>query len=181
MEQFAVWIASINAWWLITFLITFLIAELFLQTQILLTISIALIIPAILNFLNVTHFVQLWSFPVSLFIGFFIQRKIFESTSRVKVPYFEKLEDNIGYQGIIKATKIDDQYSEDYFYSYKDKNDFDELNLRQKKSSSTVYKLQLPNGRFYSVKGHDDEVFSDGEEVEIIKVVSGQFVVKKII
>jgi hypothetical protein len=38
----------------------------------------------------------------------------------------------------------------------------------------------LPNGRSYSVKGHDDEVFSDGEEVEIIKVVSGQFVVKKI-
>ena len=76
MEIIALWISNINPWWLVTFSALLLILELFFSIQIFLTISIALIIPIFFNFLNLNHFIQLWSFPISLLIAYLIQRKL---------------------------------------------------------------------------------------------------------
>ena len=180
MEQLALWVYNIDPWWLIAAAIVALILEVYLQTQVLMTISIALIIPIILNFLNVNHFVQFWFIPISLFVAYFIQRKIFELTSKAKIPYFVKLEDMIGNTGIMRVKEINEQYSEDYFYAYKEKNKFDNIELSQENPVTKLYKLEVANGRVYPVKNLDNEVFNDGEEVKIIKVINGSFVVNKL-
>ena len=189
VEQVAEFIANFNPWWMVAIAIALILLDwALLQTQAFMTLGLGTLILAIINALDFSPMVQLWSYPIATFASFFLSRKYFELITTEKSPYKsletmgEKgLEVHVGEIGTLKVLSNKDE-SSDHFFSYKDSlyqgSDIDSEKRTETKITA-VTKVLLSDGSTHPSKFIGDSEMRDGLGVRVIGVSNGALMVEE--
>ena len=183
VEQAAQLIANFDPWWMVAIAIALILLDwLLLQTQAFMTLGLGTLILAIINALDFSPMVQLWSYPITLFVSFFLQRKFFEVITIAKTPYdtletmgVKGLQVHIGEIGTLKVLSDKDE-SSDYFFSYKDSIDYE---TKPETETAIVTKVLLPDGSIHPSKFVGASERHDGLQIRVIGVSNGALVVEE--
>ena len=188
VEQVAEFIANFDPWWMAAIAIALILLDwLLLQTEAFMILGLGTLILAIINALDFSPMVQLWSYPIALFASFFLQRKIFEVITTAKTPYksletmgVKGLEVHVGEIGTLKILSNKDE-SSDHFFSYKDSlyhgSDIDHEPRTETKI--TVTKVLLSDGSTHPSKFVGGSEMRDGLGVRVIGVSNGALMVEE--
>lgn len=183
VEQVAEFIASFDPWWMVAIAIALVLLDwALLQTEAFLALGLGLLILAVINALDFSPMVQLWSYPIAVFISFFLQRHFFKFLTTTRSPYesletmgVKGLEVHVGEIGTLKVISNKDE-SSDHFFSYKDSIDYE---TRTEIENTIVTKVLLPDGSIHPSKIVDESEIHDGLQIRVIGVSNGALVVEK--
>jgi membrane protein implicated in regulation of membrane protease activity len=175
INYFAALISSTDPMWFVFFaLLLFLLDWFLLQTEALSVLAGGLLIVAFLDFVQVSPIIQIWSFPVSLAVAYFGQRKVFLLLRTGPTP-FEETETHIGQIGVIKTIELKNE-SSSFFYDFKKSHDNSGLGNGDKEIK--IFTIILENGSSLPVETAKQE-FDGGEKVRIISVQNGTATVER--
>ena len=189
VEQAAQFIANFDPWWMVAIAIALILLDwLLLQTQAFMTLGLGTLLLAIINALGFSPMVQLWSYPITIFVSFFLQRKFFELITIAKTPYesletmgVKGLQVHVGEIGTLKILSDKDE-SSDHFYSYKDSlyhgSDIDSERRTETKITA-VTKVLLSDGSTHPSKFVGVSEMRDGLGVRVIGVSNGVLMVEE--
>ena len=119
LDSLAYTVSNFNPWWIaVSALIVLMIGWVTGALSISLVIASSLISIAVFTGLGLHHKIILLLYPVTLFIFYFYQKKVFDKITSKKSPYSNILQSYKGQTGvfIVKESKNE---SESYFYDYK--------------------------------------------------------------
>ena len=188
VEQVAEFIANFDPWWMVAIAIALIALDwLLLQTEAFMTLGLGTLILAIINALDFSPMVQLWSYPIIIFASFFLQRKFFEIITTAKTPYnsletigVKGLKAHVGKTGTLIITLNKDE-SSDHFYSYKENryqgSDIDPE--RRTETKTAVTKVLLSDGSTHPSKFIGDSEMRDGQGVRVIGIDNGALMVEE--
>lgn len=160
-------VSSFDPWYIVSFAILVILIDIFLiNSETFLWLGVALILVAILNAINLPPIIQLWSYPVSLFIVFVSQRYIGQILYRSPDPYRD-LETYVGQVGTlrIQTSKTDNAA---HFQNTPSLNVLDSMSADNDKeliSNITVAKIEFSDGKIFPAKIKNIEKFKDGDIV----------------
>jgi len=189
VEQLAAFIANFDPWWMVAIAIALILLDwLLLETEAFMTLGLGTLILAIINALDFSPMVQLWSYPIALIASFFIQRKSFELITSAKSPYesletmgVEGLQVHLGEVGTLKFISNRNE-SSDHYFSYKDSlyqdSDIDP-ERRTETEITAVTKVLLSDGSTHPSKFIGDSEMRDGLGVRVIGVSNGALMVEE--
>ena len=183
VEQVAEFIANFDPWWMVAIAIALILLDwLLLQTEAFMTLGMGTLILAIINALEFSPMVQLWSYPIAIFASFFLQRRFFELITKETSPYksletmgMKGLEVHVGEIGTLKILSNKDE-SSDYFFSYKNNIEHE---TRTEEKITTVTKVLLSDGSTHPSKFVSGSEKSDGLEVRVVGVSNGVLMVEE--
>ena len=189
VELVAEFIANFNPWWMVAIAIVLILLDwLLLQTEAFMTLGLGTLILAIINALDFSPMVQLWSYPIAIFASFFLQRRLFELITTAKTPYdslemmgVKGLHVHVGEIGTLKFISNKNE-SSDHFFSYKDSlyqgSDIDSEKRTETKIMA-VTKVLLSDGSMHPSKFIGDSAMRDGLGVRVIGVSNGALIVEE--
>jgi len=189
VEQVAEVIANFNPWWMVAVAIALILLDwLLVQTEAFMTIGAGTLILAIINALDFSPIVQLWSYPIIMFVAFFLQRKFAEVITKAKTPYdslqtmgVQGLQVHVGEIGTLKILSNKDESSE-HFFSYKDSlyqgSDIDS-EKRTETTLTAVTKVLLSDGSTHPSKFIGDSEMRDGLRIRVTGVSNGALMVEE--
>ena len=160
-------VSSFDPWYIVSCAILIILIDIFLvNSETFLWFGVSLIIIACVNALNLPPIIQLWSYPVSLFIVFVSQRYIGQILYRSPDPYRD-LETYIGQAGTLRiqtshadnSTHFQNTPSLNVLDSMSANTDKDEL------SNITLVSIEFSDGKIFPAKIKNFENYKDGDEV----------------
>ena len=158
-------VSSFDPWYIVSFAVLIILIDIFLiNSETFLWFGVALILVAILNAMNLSPIIQLWSYPVSLFIVFVSQRYIGQILYRSPDPYRD-LETYIGQVGTlrIESSKTDNAA---HFQNTPSLSVLDSMsNDNEQISNITLAKIEFSDGKIFPAKIKNIEKFKDGDSV----------------
>ena len=145
-------VSSFDPWYIVSFAVLIILIDIFLiNSETFLWFGVALILVAILNAMNLSPIIQLWSYPVSLFIVFVSQRYIGQILYRSPDPYRD-LETYIGQVGTlrIQSSKTDNAA---HFQNTPSLSVLDSMsNDKEQISNITLAKIEFSDGKIFPAK-----------------------------
>ena len=176
ITNLALLVSTFNPWYIVSIAILIIAIDVFLiNSETFLWIGFALFIIALCNAINISPFLQLWSYPVSLFAVFIAQRYIGQILYRTPDPYRD-LETYIGQSGRlrIKNSIIDNA---NYFQNDASRNVLDSMSSKKKDDnheSITITKIEFTDGKIFPAVLADISKFKDGDMVIVTSVQDQQ-------
>ena len=190
VEHVAEFVANFDPWWMVAIAIALVLLDwLLLQTEAFMALGFGTLILAGENALNVSPMVQIWSYPIAIFVSFFIQRKIYEMITTAKNPYqsletmgSNGLEGHVGKIGKLKIISNKNE-SSDHFFSYKD-NLFKESSIDSEKKTeartTSIIKVLLEDGSLHPAHFVGSSDTFDGLGVKVTSIYNGALMVEEI-
>ena len=189
VEQVAEFIADFDPWWMVSIAIALILLDwLLLQTEAFMTLGAGALILAIINALDFSPIVQLWSYPITMFVLFFLQRRFAEVITIAKTPYdsletmgVKGLHVRVGELGTLKVLSDKDE-SSDHFFSYKDSlyqgSDIDSERRTETKLTA-VTKVLLSDGSTHPSTFIGDSEMRNGLRIRVMGVSNGALMVEE--
>jgi len=163
----ALLVSSFNPWYIVSIAILIIAIDVFLiNSETFLWIGFALFIIAFGNAINISPFLQLWSYPIALFAVFIAQRYIGQLLYRTPDPYRD-LETYIGQSGRLRIKKsiVDNA---NYFQNDASRNVLDSMSSKiedDTQESITITKIEFTDGKIFPAILADLSKFKDGDMV----------------
>lgn len=167
-------VSGFNVWYLLSTAIILVIADFFFfSTTVLLAIGIGLLLPIIANAADLQPQIQLWSYPLGLFLGFLTQPFMMRNFTKKSHPY-ELEKEFVGSHGIVILT-TEENAAENHFYQYK--KGIANEDTPEALSSFVSAKLKLSSGETFPIEQpHTD--LRDGSEAVIQGFVGNAVIIK---
>lgn len=142
-------ISDVNIWYLLSVAIILVIVDFFFfATTVLLAIALGLLIPIIANATDLHPQIQLWSYPIGMFLGFLSQHFLFQKLTKKSHPY-ELEKQFVGTHGIVILT-TEENAAATHFYQYKKGIANEEV--PNEHSSVVSAKLKLNSGETFPIE-----------------------------
>ena len=179
-SNLSILVSSFDPWYLISLAIIIIVIDIFLiNSETFLWLGVALILVAFVNAINLPPIVQLWSYPVSLFIVFISQRYIGQILYRSPDPYRD-LETYVGQSGTLRLqTSSADNAT--HFQNTPSLSVLDSMSTNAEKEptkSVTLVKIEFSDGKIFPAKLKNFEKFNDGDEVTPSSVQNHQLFIE---
>ena len=176
IANLALLVSTFDPWYIVSIAILIIVIDVFLiNSETFLWIGFALFIIALGNAINISPFLQLWSYPVSLFAVFIAQRYIGQILYRTPDPYRD-LETYIGQSGRLRIkNSIVDNAS--YFQSDSSRNVLDSMSSRiedDSQESITITKIEFTDGKIFPAILADISKFKDGDIATVSSIQDQQ-------
>ncbi len=172
----ALLVSSFNPWYIVSIAILIIAIDVFLiNSETFLWIGFALFIIAFGNAINISPFLQLWSYPIALFAVFIAQRYIGQLLYRTPDPYRD-LETYIGQSGRLRIKKsiVDNA---NYFQNDASRNVLDSMSSKiedDTQESITITKIEFTDGKIFPAILADLSKFKDGDMVIVSSIQDQQ-------
>jgi len=176
-EHVALWLASLDPWWMIALGIILVILDLkILTSEYLTTISLALVMMAIGNMVGLPATLQLWFIPLFLLASYIATDKVYSKIAVSEPSYKDGIDSRIGQYGSVILKEIKNDTS-DFFYSYKNSIDI-ETKITSTPSIDKTYKIKFEDGEVLPIKEFN-ELLMHGDRVKVLGIFNGAAVVTK--
>jgi len=172
----ALLVSSFNPWYIVSIAILIIAIDVFLiNSETFLWVGFALFIIAFGNAINISPFLQLWSYPAALFAVFIAQRYIGQLLYRTPDPYRD-LETYVGQSGRLRIKKsiVDNA---NYFQNDASRNVLDSMSSKIEdnvQESITITKIEFTDGKIFPAILADLTKFKDGDMVAVSSIQDQQ-------
>lgn len=176
IANLAILVSTFNPWYIVAIAILIIAIDVFLiNSETFLWVGFALLIIAFGNAINISPFLQLWSYPVALFAVFIAQRYIGQLLYRTPDPYRD-LETYIGQSGRLRIKKsiVDNA---NYFQNDASRNVLDSMSSKiedDTQESITITKIEFTDGKIFPAILADLSKFKDGDMVIVSSIQDQQ-------
>jgi membrane protein implicated in regulation of membrane protease activity len=179
IEVVSNYVANFDPWWMIAIALLLILLDWFLlETDALSVVGFSIFLLAILNFSNAPDLVQLWSYPILLFVSYYGNRKFISKFRQAKVPFEDNNFDNLVGKTATLAVVEGAITGSDHFYKYKKNIEVENYQVEPGSPHQSLYKAHFSDGKVLPAQLAESRIPRDGATVEVIAVRYGTVMVK---
>jgi membrane protein implicated in regulation of membrane protease activity len=179
IETVSNYVSNFDPWWMISIALLLILLDWFLlETDAFSVFGVSVFLLALLNMMNAPALVQIWSYPIFLFVSYYGNRKFISKLRQAKVPFEDnditKLVGKTATLMVVEGAIT----GGDHFYKYKKNIEVENYQVEPGSPHGSLYKAHFPDGRVFPAQLTETSIPLDGATVEVTSVRHGTVMVK---